>query len=520
MPSRHRAGALLLLIGLWLVACQAQPAPVPPTPTADAAPRPAPPATASPTPAAAETPVAALATPPLVTSVSARPPVVVGSLAAPEAVAWWTTGDPDPLAYMLGQQLHHALLDPLTGEPQLAAAWELEDRRATFTLRDDATWSDGTPLRAADVADLLLQARAAGELPGIEGARARGERVLEVTLESPACPALMRVGSWPLVDVREWPPVRTSSGATVRESDEGWLIEPADVELRLFDDEVALRDAWVSGEVDRVLGASRLTTGPLPDAERDVSWVGPLLATLLFRLDAPTVEDARVREALTLATDRAALFESAYGAEPAALLTALLPPDHWAAPAAALPHDADRAADLLARAGWRDRDGDGVRENAAGTPLRLTLTLPLSRDVAWERLGHALADQWARLGVELALQYVEPYPLQERLHSGRWEVALVAYHVSTDPDQRALWQPPTPTDMVGQDLNVTGYRTAAVGELMTQGAQVAGCALADRARFYGEAWSLLLSDQPLWPLFALPLDEAVRPGIPTSRGAQ
>lgn len=528
--------SLLVALALVLLACarpEPQPVPfvLPPTATAQVGqtePLPQPSVTLTATALASDTePLPEADARPTVASslqVVQRPDSpIVGGLQPPDAVAWYALSSPDPLAYLLGSSLHRSLLDPQTGALWLAERWAVRGNLATFTLPADAVWSDGSPLRAADVVDLLLQAGEAGDLYGLESARATDARTVEVELASPICPTLTRVATWPMVDVQEWPPARTSSLATVDEAGATeWSIEPSRFRYRRFPDELALREAWETGEVNSIVGASRLTMGPLPGEQQAAEQPGPLLATLLFRMDDPLAGDITVREALTLATNRAALFEAAYGFTPGDLLTALLPPGHWAAPNGSLPGDADEAARLLDSAEWRDRDGDGVRENALGQPLRVTLSLPLSQDVRWERLAVVLAEQWAAVGVALVPTYLEAYPLQERLHDGRWQVALVAYHTAADPDQLAMWSAPAPDDLVGNDLNVTGYRNSSVTALLTEAAEVPGCDPSERAALYEQAWAQLLEDRPLWPLFALPLDEVHRPSVgwPMGEGGQ
>lgn len=74
--------------------------------------------------------------------------------------------------------------------PDLATAWQLsEDRRVwTITLRPDARFSDGSPVRAQDVAFTFRTAReAAGplDLSVMEGAEAVDDRTLRLTLSRP-----------------------------------------------------------------------------------------------------------------------------------------------------------------------------------------------------------------------------------------------------------------------------------------------------------------------------------------------
>ncbi|MGH2543400.1 MAG: ABC transporter substrate-binding protein [Ardenticatenaceae bacterium] len=471
-------------------------------------------ATPAPTrPAANRGPSSSVAAP---VAPSTRPQV--GGLLSPEGTRWYEPSSSNPLAYLLHHELTRSLLDPLSAGPEIALRWSMDSVEATFTLAPAAEWSDGTRLDASGVVAVLRRAVEAGSLSGIESVEVIDERTVELLLSGPDCSPLMQAATWPLTDGSEWPPAQNSGNVSITAQDEElWIIEPERFTYRVFPDELALREAWARGEINSILGANRLTMGSLPGPVEPSHAAGPLLATLLFKMNDPVVGDAGLREALTLATDRTALFKTAYGFAPSALLAALLPPDHWAAPAGPLPHDPERAAELLAQAGWNDGNGDGLRENGAGEELRLVLSTPLSPDQRWERLAHALAEQWAAIGVRLEPLYVESYALEERLHTGRWQVTLLAYDVVADPDQRALWSVPAPDDLRGRDLNIMGYNNATVSDLLTQGAQVPGCRPAERASFYHEAWEQLLRDRPLWPLFPLPLDEVHRPIVEWDR---
>lgn len=85
--------------------------------------------------------------------------------------------------------------------------------------------------------------------------------------------------------------------------------------------------------------------------------------------------DVRVRRALTMALNRQAIVDAVrrgYGE----LGNSTIPPFFWNYDPRAgsdLRYDTAAARRLLREAGWEDRNGDGVIENAAGTPFRFTL---------------------------------------------------------------------------------------------------------------------------------------------------
>lgn len=123
----------------------------------------------------------------------------------------------------------------------------------------------------------------------------------------------------------------------------------------------------------------------------------------------PPFGDARVRRALSLALDRRALIDGVlHGhAEPGRWTVT---PAHWQYagddPQAEVPHAPGEAKRLLAQAGWTDRDGDGVRENAEGRPLRFTL-LSFRHNATHAQSATAIQAQLRPIGVDVRIQLLE-----------------------------------------------------------------------------------------------------------------
>lgn len=126
--------------------------------------------------------------------------------------------------------------------------------------------------------------------------------------------------------------------------------------------------------------------------------------------------DARVRRALALAIDRQEIIDAllfGYGTPAAGPIPPWSPLDPGVEP---LPYDTVQAAELLAQAGWTDRNRDGIRENAQGTPLRFTLMssdAPLNRAVV-----EVVQAQLRRVGVAVDVRIVEFQTLLAQ-HRGR-----------------------------------------------------------------------------------------------------
>jgi len=124
----------------------------------------------------------------------------------------------------------------------------------------------------------------------------------------------------------------------------------------------------------------------------------------------PQLADARVRRAITMGTNRAGIVEAlllGYGQ----VANSSVPPFHWAFDPAvnaevAIPYDPDGARALLDEAGWVDRNGDGVRENADGLPLSFSIKYN-DGNQRRQDVAEIMQSQLAQIGIEARPQVVE-----------------------------------------------------------------------------------------------------------------
>lgn len=129
-------------------------------------------------------------------------------------------------------------------------------------------------------------------------------------------------------------------------------------------------------------------------------------ARATFLQQHPILSDRLVREALSLAIDRAALVDLGYG-DTGRVTCNILPPTLLATeePLAPCPaQDLDAARARLDEAGWTDSDGDGIRDKD-GTPLRLlfqTTTNAVRQDFQM-----ALKHWWGEIGIDTELRHID-----------------------------------------------------------------------------------------------------------------
>ena len=310
------------------------------------------------------------------------------------------------------------------------------------------------------------------------------------------------IGSGPF-KFQDWVP---GSHITVVRNDDyhGGAPELDSIVFQVIPDANALALQLQAGAIDGADGLEPAQLPALQDLDRLRIVRTPSLAYehVDFNCEHEILRDARVRRALAAATDRDALAATVYEglAQPArADVQPLMP---WYEPAAdtANAYDPARARRLLADAGWRDEDGDGVRERA-GKPLRFELSTTAGRATR-ENAQVVLQQQWREVGVDVVLRNYNPAvlfgsPEQDgRLRSGRFDAALFGWVQQPDPSGMvqiygSRFVPPD-----GQ--NMARFRNRSVDSLLALGAGQAAPAL--RAHLFRQVEAILLREVPVLPL--------------------
>ncbi|MER7506163.1 ABC transporter substrate-binding protein [Nonomuraea pusilla] len=356
----------------------------------------------------------------LVAGCSAPPPPTSGSTGTLRYVAAGspaTAGD-DPHGGLANESdaLRFSLLydvltvpgDDGTAEPRLAVSWE-PDRtltRWTFRLRPEATFTDGRPVRAADVLYSLrrIERKAAenyGRLASFDAqaSTAPDDHTVVLVSRTPNALAPEALASVTFVvpegsedfgePVPGSGPYRLAGGdaqtAVLRRNPTWWGPRPSldRVEIRALADPQARAAAVTSGQADVAGSVSPAAAKAAGTGVRVVRRTPVTEYPFVMRLDREPFDDARVREAFKLAADRQALVDTVflgYGKVANDLPTpydASYPRD-----LAQRPRDVARAKELLAAAGH----ADGLE-----VTLRTTTSYP-GMDAAAALYARQLAD--------------------------------------------------------------------------------------------------------------------------------
>ncbi|MBQ9503238.1 MAG: peptide-binding protein [Lentisphaeria bacterium] len=152
----------------------------------------------------------------------------------------------------------------------------------------------------------------------------------------------------------------------------------------------------------------------------------------------PLFRDKRVRRALTLLVDREKLRRTVYF-DLAQIVTGPFFPgsayyDRGIAP---LPFDPARARKLLAEAGWRDADGDGILEKD-GMKFSFTM-LQVATSTIQQRMMPVIKESFAAAGIDMKLQNVEWSVYVRRLEERRYDACCLGWMSGFDPDMYQVW---------------------------------------------------------------------------------
>ena len=334
----------------------------------------------------------------------------------------------------------------LSYAPQLAQTWRMVgDTAVIFRIRRDVRWHDGKRTSAHDVAftfERLKNEETASPHAELFNNWLRAQVVDSFTIRFSIKPHVEPIFAWTQLAVMPKHLLDTIPAARLRQaafnkspvgngpfrfvsgrSNDRFVFEanrafPASlggrplvdrVIWRVVPDNTAQITEIRTGQVDMILGP-RAENVALLDAEPTMrALVRPSNRYNMITWNGKRegLSDARVRRALTLAMNRAEMLQvlrKGYGT----IAVSPIPQYHWAYDRSLqpLPFDTVTAKRLLTQAGWVDRNGDGIRENAAGKPFEIELKVTANNQFNRD-LGEMVRAQLQRVGVKINVRPVD-----------------------------------------------------------------------------------------------------------------
>ena len=427
-------------------------------------------------------------------------------------------------------------------EPEVWAAesYSVEDegRRYRFTLRKGILWEDGVELTAEDVAftwklvcDPATASPYADDFLRVKDLRVIDRYTFEVlydqffargifTWMQPILPKHVLEGQ----NIRQTPFARKPVGAgpyrlkswqpgariTLAASPTYFAGRPHidEVVFRIIPDMATMFLETRAGQLDFMnltpLQYLRQTSGP--EWRKNFNkyrYLGSAYVFLGFNMEQPFFQDARVRRAISQAIDRRDIVnvvllgegEPAFGP---------YKPGTWAYHPRLKPVACDREAAraLLAEAGFRDTDGDGILDKD-GKPLAFTI---LTNQGNEERILTAtlIQSQLKKVGIAVEIRVVEWAAfIREFVNKGRFDAVMLGWTITSDPDIYQVWHS---SQAVEGGLNFTRYKNPELDRLLEEARITPD--QEERKRLYWRVQEVLADDQPycfLYVPYSLPV---------------
>ena len=395
--------------------------------------------------------------------------------------------------------------------PELASAWDVSDDGLTWTLTivEDATFHDGEPLTAEDVAYSLQLYKDTEAFPFLPSYASYFD-----TIEAPDATTVVLTTAEPLgnfeanmvfmyiVPKHIWEneddPVAFenlemigSGPFKVAEYSQGEFVElesnadywqtPASIDGVIFqtiENPDARATALTTGEVDAITEFPATAVSTLQNDENVTVHIADIAAGGAFRdvffnvvseedcppddgvcSGHPALKDLAVRQALATAMDKQQIIDVATLGTGSPGLS-VVPPglgDFYASDVQDYAYDIAAANTLLDEAGYEDTDGDGVRECLADQDCDdLTFRFNYADDIdTAPREAELIQGMWAEVGVAIEIQGLDPDTLTS-VCCPSFDYDVMLWGWGSDPDPAFLLGVALCTE-IASGFSETGY---------------------------------------------------------------
>lgn len=180
----------------------------------------------------------------------------------------------------------------------------------------------------------------------------------------------------------------------------------------------------------------------------------------------PWFSDKRVRQAMAYAIDKKEIVDGVLLGlgNPA---TGPYVPNTWAynPNVKKYEYDPEKAKGLLAEAGWRDTNGDGILDKD-GRPFEFTILTNQGNTV---RINTATIIQWRlkQIGINVNVRILEWSTfINEFIDKRRFEAVILGWSLGLDPDQYDIWHSSKTKE---KEFNFVSFNSPEVDELLEKG---------------------------------------------------
>ena len=209
-----------------------------------------------------------------------------------------------------------------------------------------------------------------------------------------------------------------------------------------------------------------------------------------YNLKNPAFQDRRVRRALTYAINREEIVQYVlYGLGTVA--SGPFPNHLWYSNpnVKPLPYDPEKARQLLAEAGWKDKNRDGILIKD-GKPFAFNLITNSGNDTRRD-VGVLVQRQLRELGIDVKFELYEwSVFLKNFINVKHFDACILGWSLSVDPDACEIWH----SSQIEKGFNFVSYRNPELDRLWEEGRREYD--IEKRKNIYWRIHELIAEDQP------------------------
>jgi peptide/nickel transport system substrate-binding protein len=152
-------------------------------------------------------------------------------------------------------------------------------------------------------------------------------------------------------------------------------------------------------------------------------------------------------------------------------------------------YDLEKAGRLLAEAGWKDTDGDGIVDKK-GRPFRFTI---LTNQGNNERIHAAeiIQQNFKKAGIDANIRVMEWQAFLEQIDKRTFDAIILGWSMSRDPDLYDIWHS---SKTKKGEYNFVGYKNPEVDRLLVAGRRTFD--IEQRKKIYYRIHAILAEEQP------------------------
>jgi peptide/nickel transport system substrate-binding protein len=431
---------------------------------------------------------------------------------------------------------------------ELAESWEVSSDGLiiTFHLRKGVKWHDGFPFTADDVLftyqvtiDPKTPTPYAGDFLKVKKAQVLGPYTFRVTYDKLFAPALSSWGNSILPrhllagkEIKKSPLARHPVGTGPYKFKE-WvtgqkilLISNPDYFdgrpyidgylMRIIPDMATMFLELRAGGIDRMgltpLQFTRQTENNLfRNNFNKYRYLSFSYTYLGYNLKNPIFADKRVRQAISYMINKEEIIEGVLlGLGKVA--TGPYKPGTWAynANVKHYPYDVQKAKELLAEAGWKERNKDGTLEKG-GRPFVFEIITNQGNEVR-AKCAEIIQRRLAEMGIKVKIRVIEWAAfVNDFINKRKFDATILGWTIPLDPDVYDVWHS---SKTAPEELNFVSYHNSEVDDLLEKGRSTFD--QKERKRCYDRIQEIMAEEQPYTFLYipdALPIINARFRGV-------